>query len=183
MTTDTERRRAWDGYAIARLRSGAMLKDVPAYADSLLAERDKRFPPQPTLTPTTGTDSCDPPQPHFRLCVVVDCRNGAVDGSVFCREHVSLTNDSRPLEPPVPDLREGQGTAASRAAEGEKAAHHHGIHGAFATCLVCAERERLRIAALVEEWANLEQRSAAGVPGAVNALRNFARYLRSEEKP
>jgi hypothetical protein len=49
--TKSERRRAWDLYAAARLvriLGGTPMdpEDHARYADKMLAERDKRFPPQ-----------------------------------------------------------------------------------------------------------------------------------------
>jgi hypothetical protein len=49
--TDSERRRAWDMYVAARLvriLGGTPMdpEDHARYADKMLAERDKRFPPQ-----------------------------------------------------------------------------------------------------------------------------------------
>lgn len=49
---DAERRRAWDQYVCAILSCGDTKRCAELWADTMLAERDKRFPrPEPASDP------------------------------------------------------------------------------------------------------------------------------------
>lgn len=154
MTDDAERRRAWDGYVAGQrldklkvVGGGSITPEVAAsviaeMADALLAERDKRFSPQPT-------------------------------------------NDSRPLGPT--GRATAQGFCTPRAAGGEEAAHppHLATHP---QCAECDRRERLRIAALAEDYA--KWCTDRGLHEAAKYIRDFSvcnlqletRHLRAEAR-
>ncbi len=115
---DIERRRAWDRHVAAVFACGVWSgSSLTAYAcgcaDAFLAERDKRFPPEPA------------------------------------------PNDSQPLEQPAVSLRDRERFRD----EGR-------------------EFERLRIAALAEEWAR--DSSSSHWENGQYALRDFARHLREQ---